>query len=216
MADSDALDPRKVTFSQAQGYEKLPGPLALEDLNDYARLELWDVFHENVNMLYDDEYGFYLDSTWSSIFKTIHRDFLREPLDQYRSDPETSNRYKDRILKSLDFNKVFDLLQMIMRHPSCPPEFTAGVVEAFERCRLAYFVDTNGPPTIFPAATRRKRKRSVRRLRSSQRLASRGLRSISETPQNSSTGVIGEELSERACMPWSPWRACWTPVHPRH
>ena len=38
MADNQELDPREVTFSQAQGYEKLPGPLALEELSGDARV----------------------------------------------------------------------------------------------------------------------------------------------------------------------------------
>ena len=154
MADNEDLDPREVTFSQAQGYEELPGPLALEELSDDARRELWDLFVETVHLRYSEEFGWDLDNTWASIFETIHREFLREPIDQFEITGATRDSYRGLILQDLQFNKVFDLLQMIMRHPSCPPEFTEGVAEVFRRCRLAYYLDTNGPPTIFPAATK--------------------------------------------------------------
>ena len=43
MTDSEGLDPRKHTFSQAQGYENVPVPLALEELSEEARIKLWDI-----------------------------------------------------------------------------------------------------------------------------------------------------------------------------
>ena len=42
MTDNEDLDPRKLTFSQAQGYEPIPGPLALGLLSEEARIRLWD------------------------------------------------------------------------------------------------------------------------------------------------------------------------------
>ena len=95
-----------------------------------------------------------MNGPWDSIFKTLHNDFLGQPIDDFHpSRRKLIQSYRARVLELLEFNKVFDLIQMVMRHPRCPPEFTAGVVEVFERCRLAYFVDVKGPPTILPAAT---------------------------------------------------------------
>ena len=150
MADNEALDPRKATFSQAQGYEKVPGPLALGQLSDDARRELWNLVFDSVEIQYPAN----MSRPWDSIFKTMHRDFLKQPLDTYSRHSNTLGRYKDRILTNLEFNRVFDLLQMIMRHPLCPPDFTAEVAEVFQRCRLAYVVDTNRPATILPATTK--------------------------------------------------------------
>ena len=157
MAGNEALDPRKVTFSQAQGYEKLPGPLALEKLSDDARREISDLFFDSVPIRYSYSVigrTAYMDNPWASIFRKIDRDFFKEPAEKFSPRESTLELYRDLIVNTLEFNRVFDLLQMTMRHPDCPASFTTGVVELFERCRLAYFVDTNGPPTIFPAATR--------------------------------------------------------------
>ena len=38
--DTESMDPRSLTFSQAQGYKDLPSPLALEELSSDARREL--------------------------------------------------------------------------------------------------------------------------------------------------------------------------------
>ena len=40
MSGEDPFDPRKLTFSQAHGYEELPRPLKLEELNKKARTKL--------------------------------------------------------------------------------------------------------------------------------------------------------------------------------
>ena len=62
--------------------------------------------------------------------------------------------YRTLILDELPFNNVFDLFQIIMRHPYCPTSFTTNVAGIFERCQLAYVVDTEHPATILPAATK--------------------------------------------------------------
>ena len=51
------------------------------------------------------------------------------------------------------YHKVFDLLQCIMRHPKCPQEYVQRISDIFEECQMAYVVDANGPPTIYPAVT---------------------------------------------------------------
>ena len=61
--------------------------------------------------------------------------------------------YKGWFLDIAPFNKVFDLLLMIMRQPDCPREFVDVISRTFEECRLAYYVDTQAPVTIFPATT---------------------------------------------------------------
>ncbi len=157
MADNQDLDPRKLTFSQAQRYEDVPGPLKLGELSADARREISDLFFDSVPIRYSysviGKTG-YMDNPWASIFRKVDRDFFKEPADKFNPSESMLELYRDLIVNTLEFNRVFDLLQMIMRHPDCPSSFTTGVVELFERCRLAYVIDTNDPPTIFPATTR--------------------------------------------------------------
>ena len=56
------LDPRMLTFSQAQGYEELPGPLQLEELPKEARIRIWNVFYSFLLAYRRNDYGIYLIS----------------------------------------------------------------------------------------------------------------------------------------------------------
>ena len=142
-------NPRQLTFSQAQGYEELPQPLALGEISDDARRKLWDMLARYAWGRPDE-----LQDHWYPIFADIHSDLLKRPLDEFNPDPQTFFwNNKELVLRSLLFNRLFDLFQMIMRHPKCPPEFIIHVANIFSECRIAYVVDTQKPVTILPAAT---------------------------------------------------------------
>ena len=160
MVSADGLDPRGLTFSQAQGYEALPQPLKLEEVSTDARKALWNVLYvyvyadrAEVNASFSSRS--LNQSVWNGIFYTLHTETLGNTADQFDSSDHVQNllQYQEDILDRMRFNKLFDLLQAIMRHPSCPGEVIHGISEAFRDEGLAYFVDTEGLPTIMPAAT---------------------------------------------------------------
>lgn len=151
------LDPRHLTFSQAQGLEPLPRSLALGEFPREARIRIWDVFYRTtVENSAEPPYGMYrvIFGVWSEVLRDLHVRFFNEPTDGFSTVlDDVRDRYKEVILGNTKYNSVFDLVMFIMRHPKCPPEFTNGIKAEFEACSMAYVVDTNGPPTIFPAAT---------------------------------------------------------------
>ena len=51
------------------------------------------------------------------------------------------------------FNRVIDLVERIMRHPSCPKGFAQDIGNAFSESHMAYIVVEIELPTVFPAAT---------------------------------------------------------------
>ena len=160
MTDNVELDPRKHTFSQSQGYEPTPGPLALEELSEEARIKLWNVLVLIPRGPFSGSPVHYvgdISPPWRSIFRTLHNDFLVKPMDEFPQGHQTASlfvdTYKPAILHSLQFNEVFDLFQMIMRHPQCPFDFIVEVAETFKECRLAYVVHMEQPVTILPAVT---------------------------------------------------------------
>ena len=156
MISNEGMNPRNLTFSQAQGYEEIPGPLALEQLNRQARIRLWDLLSDSAWTTLDGILQNRLwRGQWYEIFLALHRDFFIQPMDEFPGSPDPlSQYYRTGILDELPFNQVFDIFQIIMRHPSCPTSFVMNVAGIFERCQLAYVVDTERPPTILPAATR--------------------------------------------------------------
>ena len=151
VSDPDNFDPRSLTFSQAYGYEPLPAPLALEEISDDARLQIYNLLYtESTRRATFVE----VNDPWRAIFRTLHQDFLKEPLDSFSYRTKQILRtYRRLILLDLPFNRLFDLLLMILQHQNCPPIFAVQVVMIFERCQLAYRIDLSNPPIIFPAAT---------------------------------------------------------------
>ena len=153
MVDGKELKPRELTFSQAQGYEEIPGTLALEKVDYEARLKLWNLLYLSAWVDTMAKFGYWsTNPQWVPILETLHTDFFRRPIDDLDTSP---SGYKGAILDVLPFYKLFDLLQIIRRHQNCPGKFIADVVKLFDECRLAYVVDTNGPATILPAVTER-------------------------------------------------------------
>lgn len=147
MAENE-LDPTKLSFSQAQGYEQLPQPLQLEELSREARTRFWDAVYMYIPC---DEDTHFL----------IHKEFFGRPVDEFylywlygEDDPSRIilDSYKALILKS-KFNEVFDFLLYVMRHDQCPAELVRDVGAVFQDCHLAYTLDESYPPTIYPAAT---------------------------------------------------------------
>ena len=140
---------RNLSFSQAHGYEALPSQLNLEELPEKARVHIWNVFYED--LLDESEY---LTLEWVSILHRVHVWHDHRPLDEW--DGRTDVLCEDiqfRIYK-LPFNKVFDLIQFIMRQPECPDAFTKSMKDVFSRCRLAYTIVEDQPPTIVQAVTK--------------------------------------------------------------
>lgn len=80
MQENERVDPRNLTFSQAQGYENLPGPLALGELSPDARLRLWDLVYVFVRS--SSAYS-YLGSDWRAIALDLHCEFLKRPLEEF-------------------------------------------------------------------------------------------------------------------------------------
>ena len=148
--------PRPLTFSQAQGYEPIPGPLALEKISEEARTKLWNLLYTHVLTQTEPMppgVPRIIGPPWAEILLTLHIDFRGRPFDEFISTlGRFVEEYKERFLTTEPFNRIFDILQMIMRHRECPPSFINAVAATFEDCRLAYFVD-KGTLTIQPAAT---------------------------------------------------------------
>lgn len=153
------MDPRTSSFSQAQGYEEIPEPLKLEELPKEARTTIWNVFYFHVDFFARKDRGDpyeppFVDETWGKVFKAVHVRLDKQPIDEWNNKFNHVTRLlRDRI-ETQPFNKVFDLIQFVMRHPECPSVFIKRMKQIFANCRLAYVIDEAKPPTILPAATR--------------------------------------------------------------
>lgn len=150
------LDRGKVSFSQAEGLEPLPTPLSLGELSREARSFLWREFHHEISQHIrrtDSVSGYYrLGAPWRKILYDWHVEVLYEPADEFSNLASEIEPKVKALVLGAPWNKVFDFLQFVMRHPGCPDRLTASVHNILNECRVAYQVVPN-PPTIVPRAT---------------------------------------------------------------
>ena len=157
MSNSDYIDPKKLSFSQAFGDEEIPKRLKLGEISDEARTSLWNALYEAVLKVtrINEHFPSYIGSPWDNIFLDLHTKSFKLRRDEWeRLELDVlQHEYGEGLLKEWEFNKIFDFLLDIMRHEECPSEFINDVAETFERCQLAYIVDKDHPVTIYPTVT---------------------------------------------------------------
>ena len=158
-------DPPTLSFSQAQGYEQIPGPLKLEELPKEARTHIWNLFYTHLRESKYTPPGihwnpiYYVGAPWKGILLEAHGNLLNQPIDEWRNEFSSVTTQLRHSIETQKFHKVFDFIQYIMRYPKCPPDFIVRMKGIFVSCRLAYVIDgedpreTERPPTILPAAT---------------------------------------------------------------
>ena len=149
------IDSGMLTFSQAQGYEDLPGPLKLEELPEAARTRVWNAFYVSItaNTKADFVGRTLVGDVWAVILNAKHAFHDKRPLDKWNRRLNYNQRQLRSSIETLPFNEVFDMIQFVIRHPECPQRFVDGMKEVFAQERLAYAIDDGPPPTIIPAVT---------------------------------------------------------------
>ncbi len=151
--EAGGFDPRQLSFSQAQGYEEIPGPLKLEELSQDARTRIWNLLYDYLQGSAKTNVFRVVAGGWERILINMHCDFdnlARDDWESLFSTVRTSLRVK---IENDPFNRVFDRVQFIMRHGACPPNFVSDMKRVFEDCGLAYAIDEGPPPTILPVST---------------------------------------------------------------
>ena len=152
-------NPSTLSFSQSHGYGEIPSPLKLEYLPSEARTKLWNTLYGHLaECLYEDEDvgGVLISSPWNRILRAKHLHFDLLGMDEWSPlYHDAGHQLRDQI-KTMRFNRVFDLIQFILRHPECPPTVAASMKKAFSDSRLAYAIDENDPQPSFPLSPGRK------------------------------------------------------------
>ena len=187
------VEPKLLTFSQAQGYEAIPTILGIEEFPENARVRI-------VNVLISHVAG---TSTYVGIepvggpMATILRDtYIRHfglPIEQWMPNLGWVTTWL-KVVSRGQFNRVFDMIQFVLRHPKCPPALIQDMKIAFADSRLAYFIDDDsGPPTIAPAVTAEEGRAIAASL---HELAGAGLDGAAEHLRKSSECIIRREWAD--------------------
>ena len=147
-------DARELSFSQAHGYEDVPRTLKLGELPGSARTRIWNFLFSHLDKTMDTgHWGQYVGGNWKDILQTAHVEFYILPLDDWCADFWPICKKLRKYIETQPFNRVFDLIQFVLRHRQCPRGFADRLRRTFEACQLAYMIDTGPPPTILPAVT---------------------------------------------------------------
>ena len=154
LADED----RTLTFSQREGYDPLPTPLQLGELPDEARTGIWNVLYDYMDkskktLTYKDVHLVLAEGVWEVILRDVYTRHDNNGRDEWSAEFGRVVPWMRDRLRQEPFNRVFDLIQFVMRHDHCPPEFITGLSDVFRRFQLAYIIDLGPPPTVFPATT---------------------------------------------------------------
>jgi len=136
----------ELTFSQAEGIDQLPRPLALEELPEDVRNLLWNCVYNNLKAASRRPgHPGYIVGAWGTILHDFHVDFLCKPADEFNNSFAHQTNQIKRLFQKEPYNQVFDFLQFILRHDRAPSEF-CGVVQSILKDRqCAYMVIDDGP-----------------------------------------------------------------------
>ena len=139
------------SFSQRYGYKPLPKPMRLEELSSDLRMEIWNEVR-----------GFLLgkrDSAGISVglyhFTEQAKRFIERVIGRYTEQPrDTINTeyeeafipFKNSILSD-KFNRVLDLIEIMVNDKGATKDFVEGMNTSFGQC--AYRLDTSQQPYCF-------------------------------------------------------------------
>lgn len=148
-------DDGTLSFSQREGYAEISTPLKLEQLPANVRIHIWNVLFAQLSLTHVRLPGGHavVGQPWKDILKDLHMHHYNRPLDEWDRRLEAWRTELRNYIERHGFNYVFDLIEFIMRHPLCPPEFIEGVANVFSNSQLAYTIDVGPPPIILQATT---------------------------------------------------------------
>ena len=141
----DIKTKQKLTFSQAEGLEELPGPLALEEVPHSFRVRVWSLIYLGMGK---PTFGDRLVEPWKTIASSLWMMHFDRALDDFSPYWENVGREYKAIIMHGRFHEVFNLLTALLRHPQCPPDLRKVVAKLLENNRMAYYLDLSGAPTF--------------------------------------------------------------------
>ena len=142
----------KFSFSQRHGHTPVPRRLRLKELPEDSRTAIWNVFCTYVQI--PNQYASLMMprhvSPWMRIVMHVHEQLFHERVDTFQLE-QVWNRM-DHVVNRGEFWEVFDLIETVLRHPSCPEPFVMIMANAFQESQLAYVISRANAPTIIPVA----------------------------------------------------------------
>lgn len=149
------------TFSQRYGYEPLPEPMKLEKLSKELRIELWNLVRRLL-LAEQNEHGHFTHYGGGS------RRFVERVLGRWavRPEDEIPYRIEDVMIAFKDvfggavFNRVLDLMEILVNDPRAKSAFVATVALSFDEHAAPYWLELD---SFLSAKQQRARRSGSRR-----------------------------------------------------
>ena len=151
-----------LSFSRRYGYEPLPEPMRLEEISDDLRREIWNEFRS----LLMREQGVALGYP---VFNAETRRYIERIFGRFTRQPESkiSTLYKEvlrnfeQIIATTKFNRILDLLEIMIEEHEQPDAFAKHIIKLFERNTAAYWLDISRKPYRFIPGSSKEQKEAT-------------------------------------------------------
>ena len=162
---------RKITPSQALGLESLPRPLNLGEMPYAFRNELWSKLGPHFQkQIGDSSFGLWFSDRWEPVWRGLWVKHFQQPGDEFPgSDPYSLLNNVRGLIYEAEYNKVLDFLTALLRETALlrknsKSQLSQVVSDLLERHKMAYYLDTDGPPTFVPQSTPEEGQRRLKML----------------------------------------------------
>ena len=135
MSNDNNYNFENLTFSQRWGYEPLPDPMQLESLSDDLRREIWNFISRSLLKIQSWGYITYpLQQILGKIYKLPEDHFSKS------SFSSVSEEIKREIISS-EFNRVLDIIEVIVNNIDVDPELANQIHHLFEQYSAPYSLE---------------------------------------------------------------------------
>lgn len=139
---------RRSTFAEREFGDPIPQQMKRNEITRAFRVKLFTVVRDHITI---DNPGFEhpeVVAPWDDILYDLHIDYFAEMPDEWSSYWSTQEELLKAVFVKGDTKAIYGLLEFILRHPRCPPEFGPDVNAVLESTQAAFRIvdgDTFAP-----------------------------------------------------------------------
>ncbi len=165
MANNRPDIPDHLTFSQRYGYAPLPEPMKLGDISQDLRRELWNATYAFLAKGSDSDWTtnhVFLATDVREFVVRVWGRFAKVPESRVSADYSKVMRDFESVLTLQKFNRVLDLVEIMVDEQEDSDAFAMKIATMFERHSAAYWLDTSQRPYSFIPQTSQEQGKAMR------------------------------------------------------
>lgn len=128
-----------IPFSQRNGLTPVPPQLQIGEISADLRRLLF--YYIDLEIEQATHYGYdrsYFDGKWKRVAMDFHVIFLKQDISTYENSPYELKDLLEKLIKKAEISLIFDLIEFLIRHQGCSPQFKVDIANALIQSRAAY------------------------------------------------------------------------------